>query len=72
MTLDDRLHDRQAQAAAAGRAKLGRPRFINFVEPIEDARQVLGRNARPSSQTSSATESPAVAAAKRTVDPSGA
>ena len=44
MPFDDGFSDRQPETAAA-RAVL--PRRINFVEPLEDVRQVLGRDARP-------------------------
>ena len=41
---DDGLDDRQPQAAA--RRALLRTRGVGLVEPIEDERQVLGRDAR--------------------------
>jgi hypothetical protein len=40
VTLDDRLDDRQAEPAAAGRLARG----VGLVEAIEDQRQVLDRN----------------------------
>ena len=42
MPLDNRLHDRESQAAAAGRLSRG----VHLVEPFEDQRQVLLGNAR--------------------------
>ena len=43
--LDDRLDDREAQPAAAGRPPAAR--VIDLVEPLEHVRQVLGRDAAP-------------------------